>query len=355
LVSSADSDFMVSLALYGAQLTALGAALILGSALTIRRWMRWQEGVRTRVVTLWRPILTQTALDEGPSPALPLLKRRHVPHVLDEWNALHDALRGGGSDRLNELAGRLGFRERALELIASRDVSVRILAMRTMGHLKAGGEAWSLLTQQLASRNTLVSFYAAAAMLQLDAQRAMPEVVGQLAKREKWPGEAVARLIKEAGTDIAREPLRELVLSVEPARLPLLLPWLSKIDAALAGEMAARILRRETADVRILSAALVVLQDASLLSALRPLARSPDFVVRKNLATAFGRLGGLEDAATIVELMSDKVWWVRYRAAQALTMLRGMTRERLAAVRASLTDRFARDMLDHVTAEGTGP
>jgi HEAT repeat protein len=107
--------------------------------------------------------------------------------------------------------------------------------------------------------------------------------------------------------------------------------------------------------VRILSAALVVLQDASLLSALRPLARSPDFVVRKNLATAFGRLGGLEDAATIVELMSDKVWWVRYRAAQALTMLRGMTRERLAAVRASLTDRFARDMLDHVTAEGTGP
>jgi HEAT repeat protein len=116
-----------------------------------------------------------------------------------------------------------------------------------------------------------------------------------------------------------------------------------------------RILRRETADVRILSAALAVLQDASLLPVVRPLVRSPDFVVRKNLATALGRLGGLEDAATIVELMGDKVWWVRYRAAQALTTLRGMTRERLSAVRASLTDRFARDMLEHVTAEGTGP
>jgi HEAT repeat protein len=355
LVSSGDSDFVIGLALYGAQLTALGAALILGSALTIRRWMRWQESVRERAVALWRPILTQTALEEGPLPALPPLGRSHVPHVLDEWNALHDALRGAGTERLNALAAQLGLRERALELIRGRDVSSRILAMRTMGHLQDGGEAWPLLTEQLASRNTLVSFYAAAAMLQVDAQRAMPEVVGQLARREKWPGEAVARLLREAGTDIAREPLRALVLSVEPARIPLLLPWLGKVDSVLASEIAARILRRETTDVRILSAALVVLQDASLLPAVRPLARSPDFVVRKNLATALGRLGGLEDAATIVELMGDKVWWVRYRAAQALTTLRGMTRERLAVVRGSLTDRFARDMLDHVTAEGTGP
>jgi HEAT repeat protein len=355
LVSSADSDFVVDLALYAAQLTALGAAMILGSALTIRRWMRWQESVRSRVVALWRPILTRTALEDGALPPLPPLRRRHVPALLDEWNAMHDALRGAGTDRLNELARRLGLRERALELIRSRDVGARILAMRTMGHLRDGGEAWALLTEQLASRNTLVSFYAAAAMLQVDAQRAMPEVVSQLARREKWPGEAVARLLREAGTDIAREPLRALVMSVEPARVPQLLPWLGKVDAALASEVAARILHRQTTDVRILAAALAVLQDASLLPAVRPLVRSPDFVVRKNLASAIGRLGGLEDAATVVELMGDKVWWVRYRAAQALTMLRGMTRERLAAVRGSLRDRFARDMLDHVTAEGTGP
>ncbi len=354
-MSSAGSDFVVGLALYGAQLTALGAALILGSALTIRRWMRWQESVRGRVIALWRPLLTQTALEEGPLPPLPPLRRRHVAALLDEWNAMQDALRGAGTDRLNELARRLGLRERALALIHSRDVSARILAMRTMGHLQEGGEAWPLLTEQLASRNTLVSFYAAAAMLQVDAQRAMPDVVGQLARREKWPGEAVARLLREAGTDIAREPLRALVMSVEPARVPQLLPWLGKVDAALASEVAARILRRQTTDVRILAAALAVLQDASLIPMVRPLARSPDFVVRKNLATAIGRLGGLEDAATLVELMGDKVWWVRYRAAQALTMLRGMTRERLAAVRGSLTDRFARDMLDHVAAEGTGP
>jgi HEAT repeat protein len=84
----------------------------------------------------------------------------------------------------------------------------------------------------------------------------------------------------------------------------------------------------------------------------RPLARSPDLGVRKNLATVLGELGGPEDEGLIVQLMGDRVWWVRYRAAQALTKLRGMTPERLAGIRASLTDRFARDMLDHVMAEG---
>jgi hypothetical protein len=352
LVSSTDSDFVVALAVQGAQLTALGAALILGSALTIRRWMHWQESVRARVVAVWRPILTHAALEEEALPALPPLRRRHVPHLLEEWNSMQDALRGAGTERLNALAGRLGLREYALAHVASRDVGARILAMRTLGHLREGGNAWEQLTGQIASRNALVSFHAAAAMIRIDAPRAIPHVVAQFGRREKWPGEPVARLLKEAGIDVAREPLRELVLSVEPTRLPQLLPWLGRVDPALASEVSSRILRRETIDVRITAAALVVLQDATALPLVRPLARSPDFVVRKNAATALGRLGALEDAAAIVELMGDKVWWVRYRAAQALLGLRGMTRERLASVRGSLTDRFARDMLDHVMAEG---
>jgi hypothetical protein len=49
--------------------------------------------------------------------------------------------------------------------------------------------------------------------------------------------------------------------------------------------------------------------------------------------------------------MCDKVWWVRYRAGQALLALKGMTNDRLAAIREQLTDPYARDMLEHVRAE----
>ena len=49
--------------------------------------------------------------------------------------------------------------------------------------------------------------------------------------------------------------------------------------------------------------------------------------------------------------MCDTVWWVRYRAGQALLKLKGMTADRLDAVRMHLTDAYARDMLDARAAE----
>ena len=56
-------------------------------------------------------------------------------------------------------------------------------------------------------------------------------------------------------------------------------------------------------------------------------------------------------ATRYVQLMGDRVWWVRYRAAQALLKLRGMNAEALESVRARLIDPYAIDMLKHVRAE----
>lgn len=354
MVSSTDSDFVVQLAVRGAQLTALGAALMLATALVIRRWMHWQDGIKTRVATTWRPILTCVAVDESPLLPFPPVKRRELVHVLYEWNAIQDVVRGVGSERLNGLARAAGMDAAARRMIVSGNVSARILAIRTFGHLR-DTSAWDRLKIELASPNALASFCAAAAMIKIDAQRAMPHLMAVLAGHEHWPAEAVARLLKEAGTEIAREPLRALVLSIEPVKIPSVLPWLGRVDPVLAGEVAAELLRGDADDPHIVSRALLILQDATLLPSLRRFAQSADLGVRKNLAMALGELGSIEDVDLIVMLMGDRVWWVRYRAGQALLKLRGMTPERLATIRASLTDRFARDMLDHVTAEGPAP
>ena len=61
--------------------------------------------------------------------------------------------------------------------------------------------------------------------------------------------------------------------------------------------------------------------------------------------------GAIGDVEPVVRLMCDRVWWVRYRAGQALLKLKGMTADRLEAVRAQLGDVYARDMLEHVRAE----
>ena len=344
------SDLIVTLAWRSAEVAAIAAALMLTIALIVRRYLQHQERLYARVVNAWRPALTQIAIEEGASPELPRLPAGHLPFLMEEWNALHDAVRGEASERLNALALRLGLDDAARHMMNSREGGQQILAIRTLGHLR-DPTAWKSLQERLVSVNALVSFYAAAALVQIDAQRAMPGIMQQVAERESWPGEAMARLLVDAGAEIAREPIRALMLSLEPAKIPPLLPWLAHVDAVLGSEVATELLHRHAGDDHIVAAALLVLLEPAVLAKVRHYVSSPDADIRKNLALAIGNLGDLKETDLLLQLMGDRVWWVRYRAAQALLKLRGMTAEALEAARARLTDPYALDMLKHVQAE----
>ena len=349
-----DSELIVTLAWRSAEIAGLGAAALLLIALMVRRYLEWDRRRHARVIAAWRPPLARIAI-EGEEPlALPPLPNSHVPYVMEEWNALHDAVRGESSARLNAVALKLGLDVAARRMIHSSRIGRRILAIRTLGHLH-DPSSWLTLQEQLASANALVSFYAAAALVQIDAQRAMPGIMNQLAERESWPGEAMARLLVDAGADVAREPIRQLMLSLNIEKVPPLLPWLAHVDAVLGSEVAIELLRRHPDNPQIVAAALIVVLDPTILPELAHFADSADADVRKNLAIAYGHLGSLADTETVTRLMCDKVWWVRYRAGQALLKLKGMTSDRLDAVRTHLTDAYARDMLAHVAAEAAIP
>lgn len=348
--SSTGSELIVTLAWRSAEIASLGAATLLVIALAVRRYFEWERRRHARAIAAWRPLLARIAIDGDESPSLPPLSAGHLPYVVEEWNALHEAVRGESSARLNAAALRLGFDVVARRNIHSRAVGKRILAIRTLGHLQ-DPSSWRSLQEQLASANALVSFYAAAALVRIDAQRAMPGIMNQLAERENWPGEAMARLLVDAGADVAREPIRQLMLSLSLEKVPPLLPWLARVDAVLGSEVAIELLRRHPDNDEVVAAALLVVLDPLVLPELARFADSGDADVRMSLAVAYGHLGSLADAETVSRLMCDTVWWVRYRAGQALLKLKDMTADRLAATRAHLTDAYARDMLAHVMAE----
>ncbi len=348
--SSTGSELVVLIAWRSAQVAAAASALMLLAALLIRRHLQRKERLKARVVAQWRPVLTRVAIGDEEPGALPAPAARHLHFLMEEWNALHDAVRGDAADRLNAAALKLGLDVVARRTIRSRQVGERILAIRTLGHLR-DPSSWKELQDQLASANALVSFYAAAALVQIDAQRAMPGIMLQLAERESWPGEAMARLLVDAGADIAREPVRALMLSLPPSKVPPLLPWLAHVDAVLGSEVGIELLRRNPDDIDIVAAALGVVLDPAMLPELAHYAFSGSAEIRQNLAVAYGRLGSLAQVATLVRLLCDRIWWVRYRAGQALLRLKGMDEAQLAAVRLELTDPFALDMLRHVRAE----
>jgi HEAT repeat protein len=350
LDSNTGSELIVTLAWRSAEIAGLCAALLLFIALVVRRYSEWEARAHARVIAAWRPRLARVAIEDEDPAGLPAPRTRHLPYLMEEWNALNDAVRGEPSERLNAAALHLGLDVAARRFIHARRVGRRILAIRTLGHLRDPG-SWKPLQEQLASANAVVSFYAAAALVRIDAQRAMPGIMNQLAERESWPAEAMARLLTDVGADIAREPIRALMLSLSPNKVPPLLPWLAHVDAVLGSEVAVELLRRHPDDGHVVAAALVVVLDPGMLPELARFASSSDAEVRKNLAVAYSHLGGLSDLEMVTRLMCDPVWWVRYRAGQALLKLKGMTAERLAAVRAQLGDVYARDMLEHVRAE----
>jgi hypothetical protein len=343
------SDFVTLLAWRGAEIAGLGAVMLMAGALLARRLERYEDRLKARLAAHWRPLLTQVALGEGPLPSVSQPKRRHMTHIMEEWNAFQDALRGAGTARLNELARQIGIDSTARRLLRRRGLGARILAIRTLGNLR-DSSSWQSLQEQLAAPNALLSFYAAAALIQVDAQRAMPGIVNQLTEREEWPGEAIAGLLKEAGSQVIRDPIRALLLSVAPEKIPALLPWLKHADPILASEVGVQLLRTRAQDVKCVAAALPLLNDPALADEIRALARSPEMAIRKEVAVALGRLGDESDTQLLVQLMGDPLWWVRYRAAQSLLRVRG-SKERAAEIRPRLTDRYARDMLDHVLAE----
>ena len=348
--SSTGSELIITLAWRSAEAAALASAALLLMSLLVRRYYRAEARLNERVVAAWRPLLTRVALEERDPPPFPRLPGSHRPFLMEEWNALQDSVRGEAGERLNAVARQLGFDVTARRYLHSRTVGRRILAIRTLGQLR-DPSSWQPLQEQLASSNALVSFYAAAALVRIDAQRAMPGIMNQLAERESWPGEAMARLLVDAGADVAREPIRARMLSLAPAKIPPLLPWLAHVDAVLGSEVAIELLRRHPNDAHIVAAALLVIEDPNVLDELTRFAESKDADVRQSLAVAYGKLGALRDAPAVAHLMCDRVWWVRYRAGQALLKLKGMNDDHLEAIRGHLGDMYARDMLEHVRAE----
>ncbi len=120
-------------------------------ALMVRRYLVYERRLHSRVIAAWRPLLTRIAIEGEEAPALPPLPHRHLPYLMEEWNALNDAVRGESSARLNAAALKLGFDVAARRLIHSRRVGRRILAIRTLGHLR-DPSSWKPLQEQLELR-----------------------------------------------------------------------------------------------------------------------------------------------------------------------------------------------------------
>ena len=349
-MSSIHSDPSLSLAFWigvTAFLLTLGIVLLI---LVLRIQRYWQGRREQRFQQRWRPVLMQ-AVAGDPSTGLPALARRDQWRFLKLWNHMQESLRGDATQRLAALAYRLDCQHTARRLLARRSLPRRLFGIMTLGHMR-DRTAWDLLQAQLQQSERISALFAARALIQIDTQRGVHAVLPQLLQRDDWELVRVATLLQEFREALGRE-LAINLSALPAARLPRAMRLADVMHLHVPGEVMLPWLHAHQ-PAELLIAALRVCSGAAVLPAVRALAGHADWRVRVQSARALGRLGEASDLTLLTRLLCDPQWWVRYRAAGALTQLPLVSRETLRDLLGSLQDRYAREIFAQVLAERGG-
>jgi HEAT repeat protein len=328
--------------------------------LMLRARLLLRERQHRKFLSFWQPIVMDAV--EVASADVPRLSRRDLSNFLLLWNHLHESLLDESKDHLNQIAYALSIDQTALRMLRRGNLRERLLAMNTLGHLREQ-TAWDDLSLITEGDDAFVSLAAARALTMIDARKAVPQLIPLLTSRRDWTAARVASVLQTAGADVISDPIARAAIAFsreqttgadhgaeainQAARMVQYLE-LAHDTSALP---AAHSIAESSHDPEVLAACLHLLSRAEDLDIIRDCLRHEDWQVRVQAAVALGRVGGVEDEARLIPLLSDQQWWVRYRAAQALSLLPSMRETRLTAIQAEQSDPFARDMLAHVMAE----
>jgi HEAT repeat protein len=250
---------------------------------------------------------------------------------------------------MSQLLRDNGLDKRAMALLRSGSVRSRLIAMSTLGFVGAE-EAWPELEALAGSGGAMLSFAAARALLRIEPRRALDALTPSIVQRNDWSVARLGCMFTELGPALVTPSLTTMLVSrpragldrvVKLARFgersrvaPIMRGWLSSSD-----------------NPDIIMAALEYVDDERELPWAKGAATHAEWRVRMAAAKALGRIGAASELNTLLDLLRDPVWWVRYHAAQALTRLHGMTPDELRLIREKARDSFAADMLAHALAE----
>lgn len=346
--AAAGADRFVDVAV-AAGLGAVGLTAALGlQIMWLRRVKLRRDRRAARCLATWRPILYEAAL--GDAPALPPLAADDEGTFLLLWNQLQDGLRGPSRAGLNAVARGVDARAMALRRLHRGTVLERLLALRTLGHL-GQAEDFERLVGFLEERRLPLCLAAARALVHVDAARGTDVLWARLRARADWPVAQLAAVLRDGDPKRLAAAVLDTAPAMTPAELQRLMPLLALLDDANADVVVSNLLAGSE-DPESLAGALKHVRGPSLLLHVTHLARHQAWPVRVQAAAALGRMGSPAERDVLVRLLGDPQWWVRYRAAQSLLSGRFGSREEVAALAPTLQDRFARDILSHVLAEG---
>lgn len=325
---------------------ALSGVLLALTALLRVRLMARQRRVQ-RLQARWRPVLTLAAAGEPVD--LPSIQEPERKLLLSLWNHLRESVKGDAGSSLDELGRELGLDATALAQLTTGTVPERLFAINTLGHLRTPA-AWDPLMRIRQGEATIMSLAAVQALLRMDAERALPEVLAQILDRNDWSMARLLPLLKATDPIVLQQALLAALSGTGGAASRRVLILAEVLPTDLAAPLAHRVIE-STDDEEQLAAALRLLGDPRDASLVRKFLSHSNWRIRVRAVSALEKVGSADDLPQLVTALSDREWWVRLRAARALARLPFLDNEQLRQLHNGLQDRYARDALTQVLLE----
>lgn len=323
------------------------ALLMMLAIIVMRQVAANAERRHLQAADFWRQVLSEAAL-EAPA-RVPALHRGEVSGFVDAWNELHEIPGHEDNPGMLAVADAVDLERQLYMALDHGGFHDRVMAIIAMGHLKSPTHLEKLV-KCLEDDSPIISITAARAVMRIDPQLGVEKVIPKIMSRQDWVQGNVAALLGEAGPAVVSRPLGEATLQANDAVAPRMARLLADVSPSAAAPVIRELLSGNH-DEHLISTCLQVLTERSELDVVRRLLQHPRWHVRMHSASAIGRLGSDEDRSRLLPLLSDAQWWVRYRAAQALSALFSNDLVVLGKVRDAQEDGFARDILAQVLAE----
>lgn len=304
--------------------------------LVLRMLRQNTERRRRNMVDVWRPLLAES-LVEVPA-ILPSIHPRDHVLFLYLWNHLQESIKGDASGQLNDVARRAGMDTVALRLLHTGRLRLQLLAVATLGHLKEAS-VWDELVRLAHAHNAFLAIEAARAMVRIRPKAAIPLLIPLVSTRSDWSPLKVMALLNEAGADLVATALAQATLSAPPPIAARLIRLLASLRSPYALPIIRQLMNEQKPAEDVIAASLLLFgecSDPQDLPMVRVYLTHPTWYIRVQAATALGKLGLKEDEARLIGLLEDTYWWVRYRAAEALSNLPSMTEAKMAGLQATL-------------------
>lgn len=347
MVSELSSNVAVLAAVVAASLTVVLFLYSLG--LRVAHILHDRDLARLRI--RWWPIIARATMtdDLDEKSDLLMLKRVSRAKLLREWCRFRTLVRGDSCKSLERLAEELGLLRVARRLLRRRSVGDKLLAVQALGFLR-DDESWNEIEVLLEHQNISISITAAAALVHINADKAIGLIMPMVGKRQTWPRTQIGRILNLAGPDVVTDPLCRAIESADSDEACRLLQFFESASVNDIDSLVARLLTTHS-DPALVAAALKSVRGQLSSGTIADLSKHEVWFIRMQAANVLGRFGRREDYRILEPLLSDSEWWVRYRAAQAITKLPFLGPNALRKLRDRQEDPYARDILGQALAE----